>query len=1277
MSHADRNLLFGILAVQMNFVGRDALIVAMHTWVLEKSTPLGRILLDQQALSLVQHDLLEQLVGEHLAAHGGDAEKSLAATDGVGAIRNELKQLADPVLDATLARIPPAADAARNDPEATLTYSDGPPAAGSRFSILRPHARGGLGRISVALDSELNREVALKELRPERADDPDSRTRFLLEAEVTGRLEHPGVVPVYGLGSDAQGRPFYAMRFVKGQSLNEAIDRFHEDEKGDGSGPRPWNLALRQLLNRFVAVCNVLAYAHSRGVIHRDLKPANILLGPYGETLVVDWGLAKVVGRGEGAVCSGAAEATLQPGSGSGSSETLPGTALGTPAYMSPEQAEGRLDRVSPLSDVYSLGATLYCLLAGKPPLEGEVGVVLRRAQRGEFPPPRKVNQRVPPALEAVCLKAMTTKPEDRYSSPRALAEDLEHWLADEPVSVHREPITVRLTRWGRRHRTVATGIGVLLVTTVVGLSIATALIRREQLQTEQERLQAELNLVETKRQRKIADDRAIEASQRAEELRRRDYISRVNLAHGEVLDDNIARAEELLGGCPTDLRGWEWDYVRRLCHMERLTYRGHFENVRSLAISPDGKWVASGAGIPFNWSHENDRGEVRLWEVDTGQQRQVFDDLPGTVQTVAISPDGKLIAAGGGFYRPRAEGWLKVWDAASGEPVWSLPPTSGTTVMSLAFHPGGQSLAVGYGRYSDLNHVGYVRFRRTRDGEPLGDDFGKLVGGVNAVVFDREGRRLALAALERIEVRDAETHTLVKAMPGHTKWAYCLAFSPDGRLLASGGWDNKIKLWDLASDAQVREIQGHRGFVEEISFSPDGRQLASVSEDRSARLWELATGREQAAFHGHSGSVFALAFHPDGRRILSGGLDGTIKVWDVVRSRPNGFGTRGWVVSLEFREGGRRVHSRSWYPGILYTFKDCNLDTGEVDRPGPPRGRADTRGPEDAEPSGYSRSRVSPDGSLLAEVQGSVTVEVRPMRPTSGKGAVVLKGHTRSISDVVFSPDCRRIATASDDRTIKIWDASTGREVLTLRGHTAGVNCIAFSPDGRKLASGGIDTLVFVWDATPVPEAAFIEAKAHRLVQSRLAEWPRKDELIAQLRADPGLEEPTRAAALPIAEALAERPQALRLVLASWEIVRSPGRNPSEYERALRWVEEGSRLGSASDSRIWTYMGAALYRVGRFQDAQQALDRAEPLAATEPTNYDKDLAILRAMTRFRLGRHDDARSRLGQIRREFREEPSEFRNARTLLREAEALIDPKPAGTATERRPAHPNESS
>src|SRR5262249_10039607 len=253
MSHADRNLLFGILAVQMDFVARDALIAAMHAWVLDKSKPLGRILVEQQTLSPARHDLLEHLVDEHLAAHGGDAEKSLAATAGLGALRGELERVADSEIRATLDRVPDAAAATRHDPDATLTYSHGPPAAGSRFAILRPHAKGRLGQVSVALDAELNREVALKELRPPRAEDPDSRAGFLLEAEITGRLEHPGVVPVYGLGRDAQGRPFYAMRFVKGDSLKEAIDHFHQAENRDGWDPRQGNLALRQLLNRFVA----------------------------------------------------------------------------------------------------------------------------------------------------------------------------------------------------------------------------------------------------------------------------------------------------------------------------------------------------------------------------------------------------------------------------------------------------------------------------------------------------------------------------------------------------------------------------------------------------------------------------------------------------------------------------------------------------------------------------------------------------------------------------------------------------------------------------------------------------------------------------------------------------------------------------------------------------------------------------------------------------------------------------------------------------------------
>src|SRR5262249_1328593 len=245
---------------------------------------------------------------------------------------------------------------------------DAPLCSPVRYRVLRPHAKGGLGEVFVAEDTELHREVAFKEIQKPHAHDPHRRSRFLLEAEVNGRLEHPGVVPVYGLGSYRDGRPFYAMRFIRGESLQQAIGRFHAaDVPGRDPGER--GLALRQLLGQFVAVCNAMAYAHSRGVLHRDLKPANVMLGKFGETLVVDWGLAKVVGRPEGEVAG--EEVTLRPSSGDGVA-TVAGTAVGTPAYMSPEQAAGRLDLLGPASDVYSLGATLYHLLTGQTPFRGD-----------------------------------------------------------------------------------------------------------------------------------------------------------------------------------------------------------------------------------------------------------------------------------------------------------------------------------------------------------------------------------------------------------------------------------------------------------------------------------------------------------------------------------------------------------------------------------------------------------------------------------------------------------------------------------------------------------------------------------------------------------------------------------------------------------------------------------------------------------------------------------------------------------------------------------------
>jgi tRNA A-37 threonylcarbamoyl transferase component Bud32 len=445
---ADRNLLFGILALQMDFITRDALITAMNAWVLAKDTPLGQV-----------------LVEAHIRQHGDDPQQSLASVSSVGSLRQELAQLADADVQASLVHLAPTRH--REDLNATASQAVGTPtAAGLRFRILRPHAKGGLGHVSVALDQELRREVALKEIQDQYADDPESRARFLREAEVTGGLEHPGVVPVYGLGTYADGRPFYAMRFIRGDSLKEAIGRFHKaDVPGRAVGERA--LAFRRLLGRFVDVCNAVAYAHSRGVLHRDLKPGNVMLGPYGETLVVDWGLAKTVGRPDGEAAS--PEGTLRPASATDSAPTQAGAALGTPPFMSPEQAAGRLDQLGPASDVYSLGATLYCLLTGRAPFErGDVGEVLQKVQKGAFPPPRQVKRAVPAALEAICLKAMALRPEDRYAAARALADDIEHWLADEPVAAYREAWAARAGRWMRRHKPAVAGMAAALLASVL-----------------------------------------------------------------------------------------------------------------------------------------------------------------------------------------------------------------------------------------------------------------------------------------------------------------------------------------------------------------------------------------------------------------------------------------------------------------------------------------------------------------------------------------------------------------------------------------------------------------------------------------------------------------------------------------------------------------------------------------------------------------------------------------------------------------------------------------
>ncbi|QDV84289.1 protein kinase domain-containing protein [Stieleria magnilauensis] len=386
-----------------------------------------------------------------------------------------------------------------------------------RFELRSKHAVGGLGEVWVAWDRQLGREVALKQMRPEWSGNFNAAARFRREAEITGFLEHPGVVPIYALGQQADRRPFYAMQFIRGRTLQQVVEeQLHRPVTpqalaSQDRSPRWYDTAsLRKILDHFVDVCQTIDYAHSRQVVHRDLKPANIMLGTYGRTLVVDWGLAKWLdpsvrpsdSPGTEKEIDQQIDATLSLANQNDSSvdETCQGTTLGTPRYMSPEQAAGMIDQIGPAADIYCLGATLYFILTGQAPHAGEADLqsTFNRIIEGRFDPPTKVRHEIPGALQAIILKSMATRMSQRYASAGDLAEDVQKYLADQPISVFTDPPIERTLRWARNHRAWTAALAVGLLLTFVG-TIAGVMVRGEM-----NRRAMEAARIETEKEREI-----------------------------------------------------------------------------------------------------------------------------------------------------------------------------------------------------------------------------------------------------------------------------------------------------------------------------------------------------------------------------------------------------------------------------------------------------------------------------------------------------------------------------------------------------------------------------------------------------------------------------------------------------------------------------------------------------------------------------------------------------------------------------------------------------
>ncbi len=472
-------ILLAILAFQNGFIDLNACVAAVRAWSEDKSQRIGELLVRLGHIDATQRAILDALVGQHRKKHGDSPEQGLAAVDPTGMVRDALKKVDDPDVERTISINPAGPSPTPGSGETTADFGDNEPHSThddeewsywsdhSRFQDGKEHARGGLGIVFKARDCELRRQVAVKVMKDGLIGSARHRTQFLLEGLISGGLEHPGIVPVYGLGLKGDGSPFYAMKFVRGPSLKDKIRQLHGHEKEPAEEAAP---TLPQLLRHFISACQAMAYAHSRGILHRDLKPEHIMLGDYGETLLVDWGLATTYNPGH--MTSGPSEAPLRLPKDISCETTTDGMLVGTVAYMGPEQANRQLSTLDQRGDIYSLGAILYTLLTGQAPQKGHnEDVAIERIIAGEFPRPRSIKPSIPPALEAITLKAMALRPDDRYPTATALARDIERYLDDEPVQAYPDTLPMRAGRWLRKHRTFTAGSATLLFSSTVSLA--------------------------------------------------------------------------------------------------------------------------------------------------------------------------------------------------------------------------------------------------------------------------------------------------------------------------------------------------------------------------------------------------------------------------------------------------------------------------------------------------------------------------------------------------------------------------------------------------------------------------------------------------------------------------------------------------------------------------------------------------------------------------------------------------------------------------------------